>query len=223
MSLSLNELEALCRKAARGAGLDWGMAEEAGRAVRRLVAFGLPGAEVLLARLERRDGRADVASALSPCAPGAQEAWRGAGGDLCPIFVGAAFSDSAWRLGPGGALTVHGVLSPLLIVPLAGLATRRLGGAVRVAWDGAALVDDGRLPRLEGSPSALLAERADTVHCSLEIAAGGSAGETLVPITRARPAPGAVERLEAFASRTYAPATEASRLRGAGGTGSEDG
>ena len=34
MSFSLNEIEAMGRRAARGAGLHWGIAEEAGKAVR---------------------------------------------------------------------------------------------------------------------------------------------------------------------------------------------
>ena len=40
MSYSLNEFEALALKAARGAGLPWGLAEEAGKAVRILSSFG---------------------------------------------------------------------------------------------------------------------------------------------------------------------------------------
>ena len=43
MNWSLNELDAMARKAARGAGYSWGLAEEAGRATRWLAAAGLPG------------------------------------------------------------------------------------------------------------------------------------------------------------------------------------
>ena len=46
-SWSLNEIEALAKKAARGSGCSWGVAEDAGRAVRWLEARGLPGAEAL--------------------------------------------------------------------------------------------------------------------------------------------------------------------------------
>ena len=34
MTWSLNEIESLAKKAARGAGLDWGLAEEAGKTTR---------------------------------------------------------------------------------------------------------------------------------------------------------------------------------------------
>ncbi len=47
MSWSLNEIEGLARKAARGSGLSWGLAEEAGKATRWLCAAGLPGADAL--------------------------------------------------------------------------------------------------------------------------------------------------------------------------------
>ena len=47
MSWSLGEIEALAIKAARGAGWPWGLAEEAGWAVRWLEARGLPGVQTL--------------------------------------------------------------------------------------------------------------------------------------------------------------------------------
>ena len=36
MHASLNEIESLCKKAARGAGMSWGLAEEAGKAAKWL-------------------------------------------------------------------------------------------------------------------------------------------------------------------------------------------
>ena len=47
MDYSLNEYEALAFKAARGAGLAWGIAEEAGKAVRTLSSLGLESASIL--------------------------------------------------------------------------------------------------------------------------------------------------------------------------------
>ncbi len=52
MSYSLNEYEALALRAARGAGLSWGLAEEAGKAVRILSSLGLESAQILLEALE---------------------------------------------------------------------------------------------------------------------------------------------------------------------------
>ena len=53
--LSLPEIESLVVKAARGAGYNWGIAEEAGFAVRWLARTGLPGPEILLAHLQEFD------------------------------------------------------------------------------------------------------------------------------------------------------------------------
>ena len=70
-AVSLAEIDAMGRKAARGAGLPWGLAEEAGRAARHLAAWGLPGPEALAAL---------VAAAALPAGPAAGDwAWAGSG------------------------------------------------------------------------------------------------------------------------------------------------
>jgi hypothetical protein len=55
-NLTLAETESYLRKAARACGLDWGIAEEAGKAARWLAAFKLAGPETLLAHLQQIDG-----------------------------------------------------------------------------------------------------------------------------------------------------------------------
>jgi hypothetical protein len=57
MTFSLNEVEAMGKRAARGAGRDWGIAEEAGKAARWLTARGLPGPELLAELLTRNEGK----------------------------------------------------------------------------------------------------------------------------------------------------------------------
>ena len=52
MSHSLNEFEALCKKAAKGSGLFWGHAEEAGRAARILSHWDIDHGSLLLVALE---------------------------------------------------------------------------------------------------------------------------------------------------------------------------
>ena len=234
MNLSLGELEALCRKAARGAGFDWGPAEEAGRAVRRLAAFGLPGAELLLVRL--------AAGEAEPEGTGAPRSldgpWRSPAGALCPIHAGTALADAPERLeetarseasGRGaedrrsGELAMHEVIAPLLLVPFAGLAARRLGRPVSLAWSGLVAIADGEALRLDGERGRVGGERAGTVRCRLLPDGEAPAGEALARTTRAHPERGCVERLDAFAHRTYAPATEESRARGAGGAVADDG
>ena len=55
MSYSLNEFEALCKKAARGSGLFWGHAEEAGRTARLLSRSGIDHGSLLLVALGNFD------------------------------------------------------------------------------------------------------------------------------------------------------------------------
>ncbi|KMW60818.1 hypothetical protein AIOL_000983 [Candidatus Rhodobacter oscarellae] len=125
--MSLGELQALAAKAARGAGLSWGLAEEAGWAVRWLEARGLAGAAAL-------------AGVLPEGAP--------------QIALGAALADGSTPEPPAEAAQ-HLLLRPFL----------------------------------EDTPSTQ---------------------------TRAQISQDTLRVLNRYASRTYAPATEASRLAGAG-------
>ena len=49
---SLGEIEALCIKASRGAGLSWGLAEEAGLIARHLSEVNLPGSDSVYTNLK---------------------------------------------------------------------------------------------------------------------------------------------------------------------------
>ena len=49
---SLGEIEALCKKASRGVGLSWGLAEEAGLIARHLSEFNLPGSDTVYTNLK---------------------------------------------------------------------------------------------------------------------------------------------------------------------------
>lgn len=49
---SLGEIEAQCKKAAKGVGLSWGVAEEAGLVARHLSEFNLPGPDAIYTNLK---------------------------------------------------------------------------------------------------------------------------------------------------------------------------
>ncbi|MHC4974961.1 MAG: DUF3726 domain-containing protein [Planctomycetota bacterium] len=91
MTFSLNEVEAMGKRAARGAGLDWGIAEEAGKAARWLTAHGLPGPELLAQLLTRNEGKSY--DELAPVST--DDVWQAESGCLCPLIAGAALSDRA--------------------------------------------------------------------------------------------------------------------------------
>lgn len=194
--LSLAEIDALCRKAARGAGCPWGLAEEAGKAARWLASHGLPGPEALAALLD----------APRSCRCGNDEQAPG-----CSLVLGARLSDEAGAIARRGA-GFGAVAQPLLMLAQAGQAAAALGRPVALHWAGfhAVCVPDG-----------LSLEHAETrdapVAADVACTPAAVPASSRPPSTGARAvAPAALDRLERLAALTYAPATDASRSSGAG-------
>ncbi len=210
MILSFGEIESLSLKAVRGAGLSWGLAEEAGKAVRWLAEHGLDGPQALAGLLPHLDG-ADYAD-LRPGIGATQ--WRPGGEALCPLITGATLSDHAGVL--PDRLTLGPVRSPLLLVPFVARAADQLHRPLAIDWSGARVVCGLTGIDAEGE---LAVSTARTVSVS-----------RTDHLPRARPAAGRpdidaaiLEVLADFARRTYVPASEASRLTGAGaGTSDND-
>ncbi|MEX0349870.1 MAG: DUF3726 domain-containing protein [Paracoccaceae bacterium] len=200
MTLSLNEMEALAKRAARGGGYSWGLAEEAAKATRWLSARGLDGGLALAEVLEQ-----EFANSLPDHTPGDLEGLWQSSAALCPLLAGVTLSDGADRLARGPIEMRH-VVQPVLVLPFAANAARRLEGPVTVtsgAWT--AITDGTELSAPDTSPN-----QAKT----LQVEFGGTVSEPRARQTRASPAAQAL--LNRFAHRTYAPATEESRRLGAG-------
>ena len=210
MSWSLNEIEALSRKAARGGGMDWGLAEETGKAVRWLCAAGWPGAETLAALLLAQDGV--TWDAVRPRTD--TEPWAARDGLLCPSAAGAALTDRARDLADGRTITMAATARPLLLVPYTAWAADIAGRPLFIRWPGVTVTcgGDGVFADI-ADPAALTASRTET------LAIGPADHATGQPLPRAHrgtlPA-GTVDTLTAFAHRTYAPGTPESRASGAG-------
>ncbi len=201
---SLNELEALSRKAARGAGYSWGLSEEAGRATRWLCARGFAGAEALVRLLDWRDLRDHDATVPELHA----QHWDAGDEGTCPIVAGTLLSDGVGEVSPE-ALRLEGVREPLLLLPFVAWRAEASGDALAVSLDGLsyAVLPEGTLLRTDTK----------TDDKDVEIAAVAAPGGSAIKAnTRAEVTAETMDRLTAFATRTYAPATEASRLAGAG-------
>ncbi|HUS54594.1 MAG TPA: DUF3726 domain-containing protein [Thermohalobaculum sp.] len=203
MSWSLGEAQALAIKAARGAGYSWGLAEEAGFSVRWLCGRGLPGPQALAAML----ATVDVQPMLRPD-PAAPK-WISGRGALCPLALGAALVDR--QTVPGESCQFGPVQSPLLLVPF--VAQLPFDGKFVLKWDGAGFAFDHGHIAIVGSPAALIAPRGVCTLQSGQLSAANTpTATTRVPL-EAQPH---IEQLLGFAARTYAPATDQSRLAGAG-------
>jgi hypothetical protein len=208
MIVSLNEVENLSLKACRGAGMSWGLAEEAAQAARWLAVRGLMWDRSLVALLAMRDEISPPSVSAGDMRPTED------GLALCPIHAGAAVVD---LLRPGEGLTLHYVREPRWLVPFA----HRRAGLVQTAtltWpDGMAEIGAG--PGMDTPETSFpLADRLDWVRIELSAprppdsataSAGSRAGGTTVD-------PSAWASLEAWAARTYVAASLQSRMGGAG-------
>lgn len=207
---SRSEIEAMAVKAARGAGFDWGMAEEAGMAVRRLVEAFLPGPSLVLACLEAPRGSFPLMSSRTWHAP--------SDGVLCPLATGVALSDRAAMFdGPGANdITIRRLGYPALLLPFAVQVAARCGQTFRVTWSGVDVIamPAGLLPELSAG---LAAPEASEVTLSRVT----GTPPLLKPVqTGCQVAPEVWRRLDAFALVTTVPATSSSRA--GAGSGSSD-
>ncbi|MGJ8573442.1 MAG: DUF3726 domain-containing protein [Hoeflea sp.] len=126
--LTMPEISALCLRAARGAGLGWGMAEECAHAATWLAARDLDWADTVLYQLETPGGR-QVTPRVGR--------WD-ADASVCGLHAGVALSDFATLPeGPGSDGVCLGQVSgPLMLVPFAARASQLLGSTLEITLDG---------------------------------------------------------------------------------------
>ena len=208
---SLNEIQTIALKAARGAGLPWGLAEEAAGATRWLAARDLPGLASLAGLLERIDS--SDSTDLMPTT--GADVWQSKAGWLPGLHAGVAFVDLAGEIEQEGSLTLIDVAEPLLFLPFVAAASLVCARPLAVSWPGCEkMVSAGDI--VGAVPIGQVANHAPALN--LRVANAPSLSPAPKPDTAS------VEiddhlwaRLEAFARRIYVPESEESRARGAGG------
>lgn len=207
---SLAEIEALSRKAARGGGLDWGLADEAGKAARWLASVGLPGPQILSRLLTRNDGKSFEAL----CPLEIDGTWQARAGELCPLIAGASLVDRAEQLSTPQGVRLGKVALPMLILPFVARAAGRNQSDIEVSWPGVRIVFRGTVIDMDADSNALAADLVDSVSVR---AAQATADHVMVASNISR-AVDAIswEALTHLAHRTLVPASDASRA-GAGG------
>ena len=183
MSRSLNEISALCRRAARGAGFSYGEAEDAAFAVRWLAERGLDGPAALRTCLDCRD--------IGGCN---DERKR------CGLKVGAALLDACEADGEIGAIG-----APLLMLPFLAKLAEMTGTETAIAGADGVAKDIATLAKLPDGAELRIATSSDAAQAP-----------PTMPGARVELSEDDLARLMTFAARTYAPATDASRLSGAG-------
>jgi hypothetical protein len=184
LDLSLNEVEQLAQKAARGAGLPWGVAEDTGRAAAWIASRVGPWSATLLALLE--------------APPAADES---------PLLLAGGLADGI------APRRIARVVAPLWALPGLLTTTRQ---PVSIGLDDVTI---GCNPR-EDAGATVPAERLAAIPAaslSLRFDGAGALPHPLPRTFRRSLVPGEEwRRLTAFAFRTYVPASDRSRLTGAG-------
>jgi len=201
MSWSLGEIGALSTKAARGCGMDWGLADEAGYAVKWLQRRQLPGIAALCLYLSwRQTGDITVWPDLT-----------GDTGHYCPIATGASYGDGVFA----DEVEFSRIRMPLLLIPFVALCAGKT--PITISFENVVfnLSKDGFA--YSSNDTAMLIAAS---HCRIstkidQVPQLRRISDTDLPRVP-ETASACVTVLNSFAKNTYAPATEASRLRGAG-------
>lgn len=205
MSWSLGEAQSLATKAARGAGFSWGLAEEVGVAINWLHANAAPGVAVLADYLDWRS--TNQSSLTHP-----SERFDENSNEpplYCPIALGCAIQDQGLRcvsqIDSGIGLVSH----PLLLVPFLAHA---FGQSVLVTWDDCSIQVNQHSMVCNSSIATMLYKQA---RCQFQLR-GDINIDAKTPTRVPNSDQSYIDRLQLYAGKTYAPATEASRIAGAG-------
>jgi hypothetical protein len=207
---SLNEVEGLAGKAARGAGLAWGMAEETAKAARWLAAGGLdwaPSLALLLANHARL--------AIPVPRPSAPLGLAEAGAMLSPLATGAYLDDLGAM---AGDLTLPAMAHPLWLLPFAAHIAAEIEAAVVLDWTGVTVTVWPFGGDVAGDPASLYVPRTDRVSWT-HLQPGATALAPALSLIRANRSAVAQAEWQALAdlgARTYVPASAISRAKGAG-------
>lgn len=192
--LTLAEIDATARKAARGHGCPWGLAEEAGKSARWLASHGLPGAESLAGML---GGRARCCTES---------------GAPCALRLGAALADRAAALGAEPVVT--GTAGhPLLVLAQMGRAADALDRAFALEWEGGGARVSRHALAIHGTPGG----------ASLACSGVPGAVDGPPPSPGSRPVgDDAWAALNALSRRILVPASAVSRAGAGSDTGDSD-
>lgn len=208
MIYSLNEIDSQCKKAARGAGFEWGHAEDIGKTIRWLAAFDLPGTGLFVAYLKAYDH--DRSSFCQPDLRDPAHIRPVGAGFLCPLLTGAAMCDAA-TLEIKSCVYFEKLGYPLLLMPMLAQYADSISQTLICEFDSSRLrYSNGRLEYNDGADlNCALAER-----LKLSMDDSTCDGKTAAVVGQ-QTASQDWDVLNFYALKTCVPATEASR-RGAG-------
>jgi len=211
---SVNETASRARLAAKGVGYSWGLADEVSFSVVWLSQRQVPAMALLAGLLSHIKTPQDVQAATPQTIGGAlisNNDW------LCPIISGCALSDWYQSLNVQEPLMVQRIRYPFLFVPFVAQLAKRSGKALVVEFGAQTIATDGDNV-LCPDEKLLRAEFADLLIC--RVAKANELDFTNPELVNCANRVSVEKRhwqtLDEYAKKTYAPATESSRLSGAG-------
>ncbi|MGE3830223.1 MAG: DUF3726 domain-containing protein, partial [Parvibaculaceae bacterium] len=207
---SLNEIDAQLKKAARGAGLPWGLAEEAGRYGRALAQTAPQYLSIFADEVEALhagrhtwrlicDGMKIRAADTRP---------------LSTLALAPTLSDLSGRLADGAITIACPVANPLLLAPALSSLASRQRRRLSVNLDGHNIVIASDLARAAAHLAVWNEAESMTI---------APLPDSIIDLSSPELPPGGIaipehlwQRFDALAVLTYVPASETSRLAGAG-------
>ena len=194
--LSFNEIEALGTKAARGAGIGWGHAEDLGRAARWLAERGTDWSLPLLQILDSDDAPSLLTAMVRAC-----------------DRASSASAGETWPIGDGDPVWVVPMLAASIYGRGIGLVLRWPEKSMVLCPDGSANVSSNTFQLGDHDGPVTVEVTANTL----------SLAHTLRVVSRPTPIAMTVEaQLSAYAACILVPASEASRALGAGSNRSDN-
>lgn len=209
MSWSLSETGALALKAARGAGMTWGFAEEVSEAIKWLQGYGLPGVAALCRYLSWYNLQK---SSLPE--------WSGASREdntypYCPLSIGIEISDGLIQVPSDTEVSLGLIRQPLLLLPFVSNSVTEGSGLYAEDFCISGALGKKNLKMHSDFSDTLLLDQSECFIRPLSKAL--VIAKTKTPALRLPDCyGGCIEVLDTFATRIYAPSTELSRSRGAG-------
>lgn len=212
--LSHNEIEQLCLKAARGAGMSWGLAEEAGFAAAWLARRDVDGPAAILSQITHADARSW--HEICPEVTAGQVTARD-GQELCPIALGTVLCDHGNNFigsKQEPLLSVGPITYPVLLLPFLSDISKLCALSISLEWSGRRVFVGpngevtGDIPALESEPS---------IHAQIKVGSGPKPANANA-LRAFFVSEDTLSGLNRYALRTTVPASEMSRA----GAGADD-
>ena len=126
---SFSEIETTSKRASRGVGFSWGIAEEVGKCIRLLELFGLPGIKNLNEYFKKKDKENfDNIKSINQKNTSNKNS-------LCPISLGISCLDQIRKIENYNECSFKNVAYPLLLLPFLSRSSEIIGKKILVILD----------------------------------------------------------------------------------------